>query len=111
MMIVMIVGDLTCLLAIFSYAYLNATTRILCSVNDRIKHHGKVRARPPAIRVPTQVAFSNSLCFLCSFPVRLQIFPVPIYEICDYMYNIYKLHVISNKILNFRGKYRNIFYF
>ena len=35
-------------------------------------------------RVPTQIAFSNSLCFPCFFPVQWQIFPVPIYVICDY---------------------------
>ena len=35
-------------------------------------------------RVPTQVVFSNCLCFPCFFPVRRQIFPVPIYVICDY---------------------------
>ena len=40
------------------------------------------------IRVPTQIAFSNSLCFPCFFSIRLQIFPVPIYVICDY--NIHK---------------------
>ena len=30
-------------------------------------------------RVPTQTAFSNSLCFSCVFPVRPQLFPVSIY--------------------------------
>ena len=35
-------------------------------------------------RAPTQIAFSNSLCFPCFFPVRRQIFPVPIYVICNY---------------------------
>ena len=35
-------------------------------------------------RVPTQIAFSNSLCFPCFVLVRRQIFPVPIYVICDY---------------------------
>ena len=35
-------------------------------------------------RVPTQIVFSNSLCFPCVFPVQSQIFPVPIYIICDY---------------------------
>ena len=30
-------------------------------------------------RVPTQIVFSNSLCFSCVFPVQPQIFPVPIY--------------------------------
>ena len=33
-------------------------------------------------RVPTQISFSNSLCFPCFFPVRL-----PIYVICDYYIN------------------------
>ena len=32
------------------------------------------------LRVPTQIIFSNSLCF----PVQQQISPVPIYIICDY---------------------------
>ena len=35
-------------------------------------------------RVPTQIVFSNSLCFPCVFPVQPPIFPVPIYIICDY---------------------------
>ena len=40
------------------------------------------------IRVPTQILFSNSLCFPCVFPVKPQIFPVSIYIICDdYLYN------------------------
>ena len=38
----------------------------------------------PYNMVPTQIAFSNSLCFPCFFPVQLQIFPVPIYIIYDY---------------------------
>ena len=36
------------------------------------------------VRVPTQIVFSNSLCFPCVFPVQLLIFPVTIYLICDY---------------------------
>ena len=36
------------------------------------------------IKVPTQIAFSNSLCFPCVFPVHPQIFPVPINVTCDY---------------------------
>ena len=36
-------------------------------------------------RVPTQIAFSNSMCFpRFFFSVSLQISPVPIYVICDY---------------------------
>ena len=35
-------------------------------------------------RVPTQIVFSNSLCFPRFFPVQPQIFPVPIYIICNY---------------------------
>ena len=42
------------------------------------------RCTPNLYRVPTQIVFSNSLCFPCVFPVRLQIFPVPIYKICEY---------------------------
>ena len=30
------------------------------------------------------MAFSNSLCFPCLFPVQAQTFPVPIYVICEY---------------------------
>ena len=35
-------------------------------------------------RVPTQIAFSNSLCFPGSFPVQPKMFPVPIYVIHNY---------------------------
>ena len=35
-------------------------------------------------RVPTQIVFSNSLCFPCFFPVQQQTFPVPIYIISDH---------------------------
>ena len=45
--------------------------------------------------VPTQIVFSNSLCFSCLFPVQPQIFPVPIYMICNY--NIHKTDVSSLK--------------
>ena len=34
--------------------------------------------------VPTQIVYSNSLCFSRFFPIQLQIFPMPIYIICDY---------------------------
>ena len=34
---------------------------------------------PGRSRVPTSISFSNSLRFPCFFPVRPQIFPVPIY--------------------------------
>ena len=34
--------------------------------------------------VPTQIAFSHSRCFPCSFPVRRQFFPVPINVNCEY---------------------------
>ena len=38
------------------------------------------------IRVHTQIAFSNSLCFLCFFPVWWQIIPVPIYAFVTITY-------------------------
>ena len=49
----------------------------------------------------------------CVFPVQSQIFPVPIYIICDYYIDETDLADLSNfwgKKGNFRGKYRNIFY-
>ena len=49
-------------------------------------------------RVPTQIAFSNSLCFLCLFPVQPQMFPVPIYIICDYY--IHKTDLANLSSLN-----------
>ena len=58
------------------------------------------------IRVPTQIVFSNSLCFPCVFPVQSQIFPVPIYIICDYYIDETDLADLSN----FRGKYCSILY-
>ena len=47
-------------------------------------------------RVPAEIAFSNSLCFHCFFPVRLQIFPVRIYVICDYYIHITDLPDLLN---------------
>ena len=38
----------------------------------------------PRYRVPTQIAFSNSLYFPYLISVQPQIFPAPIYVICDY---------------------------
>ena len=58
-------------------------------------------------RVPTQIAFSNSLCFPCYFPARPQIFPAPIYVSCDYYrhktdltdFNFFFLRQISKSLL------------
>ena len=50
-------------------------------------------------RVHTQIAFSNSLCFPCFFPVQQQIFPVPIYMICDY--NIHQTDLANLSSFNF----------
>ena len=64
-------------------------------------------------RVPTQIIFSNSLCFPCVFPVRLQFFPVPIYIICNYYIHKTDLADLSSfwkKNGNFRANYRNILY-
>ena len=67
-------------------------------------------------RVPTQISFSNSLCFPCFFPVRPQIFPVPIYLICDYYIHktdLAKFSTLKNKLevfRNFRSKNLNICY-
>ena len=64
-------------------------------------------------RVPTQIAFSNSLCFPCLFPVQHQIFPVPIYVICDYYMHktdLADLSSLKQKLDFFLDKYRNIFY-
>ena len=47
-------------------------------------------------RVPTKIALSNSLCFPCVFPIQLQIFPVPIYVICDYYIHKTDLADLSN---------------
>ena len=47
-------------------------------------------------RVPTQIVFSNSLCFPCVFPVQSKIFPVPIYIICDYYIDETDLADLSN---------------
>ena len=48
------------------------------------------------------------------FPVRWQIFPVPIYVICDYYIHKTELADLSslkkNKFEDFGGKFRNIFY-
>ena len=49
-------------------------------------------------RVPTQIAFSNSLCFPCVFPIWPHIFPVPIYVICDYYIHKTALSSSSKKI-------------
>ena len=49
----------------------------------------------------------------CVFPVQSQIFPVPIYIICDYYIDVTDLADLSNfweKNGNFRGKYRSILY-
>ena len=65
-------------------------------------------------RVPTQIVFSNSLCFPCVFPIQSQIFPVLIYIICDYYIDETDLADLSNflgKNGYFRGKYRSILYF
>ena len=54
-----------------------------------------------------------SLCFPCVFPVQWQIFPVPIYIICDYYIVETDLADLSNfwgKNGNTRGKYRSILY-
>ena len=50
--------------------------------NKLLQHPGI--GKEDTVRVPTQIVFSNSLCFPCVFPVRPQIFPVPIYMICEY---------------------------
>ena len=41
-------------------------------------------SRDTICRVPTQISFSNALCFPCFFPVKPQIFHVSIYVICGY---------------------------
>ena len=49
----------------------------------------------------------------CVFPVQSQIFPVPIYIICDYYIDETDLADLSNfwgKNGNFHGKYRSILY-
>ena len=64
-------------------------------------------------RVPTQIVFSNSLCFPCVFPVQSQFFPVPISIICDYYIHKTDLAYLSSfweKNGNCHGKYRNILY-
>ena len=50
-----------------------------CLLMNKLIQNSKAKGR-----VPTQIVFSNSLCFSCVFPVQLQIFPVPVYIICDY---------------------------
>ena len=52
-------------------------------------------------RVPTQISFSNSLCFSRFFPVRPQIFPVPIYMFCDYY--LHKTNLTDLSGINFLG--------
>ena len=44
-------------------------------------------------RATTQIAFSNFLCFPVFFPMRPQIFPVPIYVICEYWPYLHKTYL------------------
>ena len=44
----------------------------------------QTRIKGNIYRVPTQIVFSDSLCFPCFFLVQPQIIPVPIYMICNY---------------------------
>ena len=54
----------------------------------------------------------HSNCMFSVFPVRPQIFHVPIYVTCDYYINETDLADLSSfkRNGNFRGKYGNIFY-
>ena len=60
-------------------------------------------------RVPSQIAFSNSL----GFPCPIANFPCANYVICNYYIHktdLADLSIFKNIIGNFRCKYRNIFY-
>ena len=46
-----------------------------------VHHECEFVALTTNFRVPTQITFSNSLCFSLS---ERKLFPVPIYVICDY---------------------------
>ena len=53
-------------------------------VFDSDTQRGSAQSRM-TVRLPTQIVFSNSLCFPYFFPVQPHIFPVPIYIIYDYI--------------------------
>ena len=59
-----------------------------------------------ASRVHTQIEFSNSLCVPCVFPVQPEIFPVPIYVICEYYIHKTDLPDLST----LKKIFKNIFY-